>query len=67
MKRCLVTDQFFLLSLVKYSIHPNYHTVHLSFSKLLGKTIVNFCPNKGISAENFLRCVFNDSYVVYVF
>ena len=52
-----------------YHIHPNYHTVRLSFFKITGKPAEKYLPNKGIvfkgiSAEDFLRGVFNDAYVM---
>ena len=30
-----------------YRIRPNYRTVHLDFSKLRNKLVVNYQPNKG--------------------
>ena len=30
-----------------YCIRPNYCTVHLGFSKALGKLVVKYPPNKG--------------------
>ena len=38
---------FELSNRMRYHIQPNYRTVHLGFSKALGKLVVKYSPNKG--------------------
>ena len=53
-----------------YHIQPNYHTVHLDFSKLLNnKLVVKYPPYKGTvfmkdQQRTFMRSVFNDAYAI---
>ena len=35
---------FSLVTHFKYHIQPNYHTVRLGFSKMLGKLVVKYVP-----------------------